>query len=104
MEPRKDLGLSDHYRGVFGKFEADEGAFSLTWNWAAFFFGPIWYIVNGMWVKAIIYLFGSALLFRAFPASSGQTLVLLRLLPLVYWGAVGNYDYYLLLRKKKQLW
>jgi Protein of unknown function (DUF2628) len=26
----------------------------LTWNWWAFFLGPVWFLAEGMWVHAII--------------------------------------------------
>jgi len=26
----------------------------LGWNWGAFFLGPVWYFVHGLWVHAII--------------------------------------------------
>jgi hypothetical protein len=26
----------------------------LGWNWGAFFLGPIWYLLNGLWVHAVI--------------------------------------------------
>jgi Protein of unknown function (DUF2628) len=26
----------------------------LGWNWGAFFLGPIWYVLNGLWVYAVI--------------------------------------------------
>ncbi|HLW60071.1 MAG TPA: DUF2628 domain-containing protein [bacterium] len=26
----------------------------LSWNWGAFFLGPIWYLLEGLWVHAII--------------------------------------------------
>ncbi|HKV45196.1 MAG TPA: DUF2628 domain-containing protein [bacterium] len=26
----------------------------LSWNWGAFFLGPIWYLLEGLWVHAVI--------------------------------------------------
>jgi hypothetical protein len=26
----------------------------LGWNWGAFFLGPVWYLISGLWVHAVI--------------------------------------------------
>ncbi|WP_416825249.1 zinc-ribbon domain-containing protein [Ectobacillus polymachus] len=84
-----------YYQEQFRKFDENNGAFKVTWNWAAFFFGWIWYLYKGMVGKGILYLF-----LLAFLAFSIQ-------FPFVIWiltGIIGNYDYYLYKRKNTQWW
>lgn len=38
---------------AYPRFETNEGGFVATWNWAAFFFGAIWYLVKGIRVKGL---------------------------------------------------
>ena len=83
---------SAYYQKVFARF-ANAGGLTSTWNWAAFLFGPFWYLSKGLWAKAGIYVLITL-------ATSGTAF------PFVwfYGGIAGNYDYYLLRRKVKQLW
>ena len=86
-------GFSDYYKNAFAKIDKNNGAFTVVFNWAAFFFGAIWYIYKGMWIKGLLMITISFLL-----AS----------LPFfffwIYCSIAGTYDYYLLTVKKKQLW
>ena len=67
--------------------------FRATWNWAAFFFGPLWYLAKGMWLKALVMVVVSII-------SSGV------LAPFIwfYCAIVGNYDLFLLKEKSTQSW
>jgi Protein of unknown function (DUF2628) len=86
------INETPYYTDVFGRIEANHG-FLATWNWAAFFFSGIWYLVKGMWVKPL-------LMFVIAIVTAGLAVPFIWL----YAGIAGNYDYYLLQRKQKQLW
>jgi len=78
---------------AYARFDANHGGFVPTWNWTAFLFGGIWYLVKGLWVK------GLAILVIAL-FSHGVAIPLLW----VYAGVFGNWDQYLLHRVGSQLW
>lgn len=82
-----------YYREVFRRFDRNLGRYEATWNWAAFLFGPFWYLAKGLWLKALLML-GILLL------TGGLAFVLVW----VYCGAFGNWDYYLLRRQGKQFY
>lgn len=92
-----DQHLKPYYRNVFAKIEKNGGRFQATWNWAAFFFGSIWYLVKGMWAKALIY-------FVAWLVVGTLTAGLGILAGWILMGIIGNYDYYLKERRGTQLW
>jgi Protein of unknown function (DUF2628) len=75
------------------------GRFVATWNWAAFVFGPLWYLRKGLYAKGLLIL-----ALTANPFWSVSTSVLVSLPVFVYCGAVGNWDYYLLRVKRTQWW
>ena len=84
-------------RPDFGKFDDNGGRFVLTWNWFACVFGPLWYLLQGMWPKAVFYFFAISIV-GAVTGGVGW------LIGFVLLGAVGNYDLYLLRRRNTQLW
>ena len=88
-----DTYLPPYYQLRFARFDAARGGFSATWNWPAFLFGCIWYLVKGMWAKALI-------IFALMVVTGG----ILAIPAWIYMGIAGNYDYYLLKRQNKQLW
>ncbi len=95
--PPAHHGLSDYYVKAFSEFDTlaktSPGKLQAKFNWAAFLFGPFWYLYRGLWVKALIYFgvaFGTAGLFA--------------LIPWIYATAFGTYDFYLLRKHNKQLW
>jgi hypothetical protein len=75
------------------------GRFVPTWNWTAFVFGPLWYLRKGLYAKGLLIL-----ALTANPFWSVSTWMLVSLLALVYCGAAGNWDYYLLRVKRTQWW
>jgi uncharacterized protein DUF2628 len=83
----------DKYQELFALFDANGGTFKLTWNWAALLFGPEWYLVKGMFVKAILQV-----IVVVFTAGIGAPFVW------IYAGLAGNFDLYVLQREGKQLW
>jgi hypothetical protein len=93
-EPIPDAAFNrEHYRRAFAKFEANGGAFVATWNWGAFGFSILWYFYRRIWVKGALLLLVAML-----TAGVG-------FLPIwLYAGIAGDYDFYLLKRKRKQLW
>lgn len=92
-ESAEYVGLPAYHQNVFRRFDEAGGGFDATWNWAAFFFGSLWYFSKGIWVKALIQV--GILIFTA---GLGFFLVW------IYCGIAGNYDYYLLARRGKQLY
>ena len=78
---------------AYPRFETNEGGFVATWNWAAFFFGAIWYLVKGIWVKGLAICLVALL-------THGLAIPVLW----VYCGVFGNWDHYLLKRLGSQLW
>jgi len=82
-----------YYQRVFQEFDEGGGQFQAKWNWAAFLFGFFWYLVRGMWLKGLVML-AVTFAFAGIPA----------IFFWLYCGIAGNYDYYLLQTKGKQLW
>lgn len=85
--------LKPYYQQAFAEIERAGGTMTAKWNWAAFLFGAIWYLVRGMPLKGI----GIILL----TLISGGTLGFFLW---IYAGLFGTYDFYLLKAKGKQLW
>lgn len=92
-EASKTLDISNYYKAAFARIEGNQGKPTPMFNWAAFFFGGFWYLYKGMWAKA------GLMLLLIFVAVGTPGLLLW-----VYAGFLGNYDYYLLHIKGKQLW
>jgi hypothetical protein len=84
---------------IFEIFSRRGGAFVPTWNWRAFIFGPFWYFRRGLYAKGAVLLVLSVC-----PFFTLTTTIALGLAVLVYSGAVGNWDDYLLKVKGTQLW
>jgi hypothetical protein len=85
-------GLSPYYQKEFKKIHESGESYKGKWNWAAFLFGAIWALTKGAWLSAII-----ALVVALLTGGVGGV---------VYWfvfGMRGNYIYYTLHVKKKQL-
>jgi hypothetical protein len=83
--------LEEYWQKVFGKFDQNPTKMQTHWNWPAFFFGPIWYLVKGMPAKGLLYVLIMA---------TGIGWLFL----LVYAGLYGAWDYYLKEAQGKQLW
>ena len=85
--------LSDYYKNAFSKIDSNNGGFTVIFNWAAFFFGALWYLYKGMWAKGLLMIV-IGLTFAGVPF-------------FVFWiycSIAGTYDFYLMTVKKKQLW
>ena len=93
------LGGLSHvdYSRVFAPFEAAGGKWAPTFNLLAFLIGPIWYLLKGMWLKAI--LLGAASFFLILVTGG-----LAAFIPWLYYGLFGNWDLYLWERQGKQGW
>jgi hypothetical protein len=85
--------LSEFYKNAFNKIDANNGRFTVVFNWAAFLFGALWYLYKGMWQKGLIMIAVGFLL-------AGLPFFFFW----IYCSIAGTYDYYLLTIKKKQLW
>jgi hypothetical protein len=90
----------EFYRRKFREFDSGGSGFLVTWNWPAFFFGAIWYLTKGMVTKAVIYIIIGGIT-GVISTAAGFPLFIF--IP-VFLGIAGNYDYYLLKKKGKQLW
>jgi hypothetical protein len=44
----------DYFSKQFAKFEVNLNAFTLTWNWAAFFFGPFYLFFRKAYLEGIV--------------------------------------------------
>ena len=86
-------GLSDYYKDAFAKIDANNGGFTIVFNWAALLFGALWYLYKGLWVKGLLMILIGFML-------AGLPFFFFWL----YCALAGTYDYYLLTVKKKQLW
>ncbi|MDX1934278.1 MAG: SHOCT domain-containing protein [Capsulimonadales bacterium] len=89
--------IVDSHAHLFRRFEDRNGHFTATWNWGAFWFGPLWYFYKGMWAKGLLY----TLLYFTTVAPTFGTVTLL--FPL-FLALMGNFDYYLLRCHDTQLW
>jgi len=90
--PPSFAGLSDYYQREFSKIYNSNQTYKGRFNWAAFFFGPLWalskgLVLNGVIAIAAILLTGGVL---GLPIS-------------VLYGARGNYFYYANFVHGKQL-
>jgi hypothetical protein len=83
--------LPEYWQNVFGKFDQIPTKMQTRWNWPAFFFGPIWYLVKGMPLKGLMYVVVAA-------TGIGWPFLI------VYAGLYGAWDYYLKEAQGKQLW
>jgi hypothetical protein len=82
--------LGSYYQEEFKKIYESNEMYKGKWNWAAFFFTWIWALTKGLWLPAVIIL---ALCFTGIGA-------------ILYWfvfGIRGNYMYYSLIVKNKQI-
>lgn len=86
--------LPECYQDRFLQFDRNNGKFKFTWNWAAFFLGPLWYMAKGMWARGIgllLIIIVSLFFIMGMPL----------LVTAPYCGVAGNYDYYLATKGKK---
>ena len=90
-DPTRFAHLPEYWQNVFRKFDQKPSRMQTHWNWPAFFFGPIWYLVKGMPLKALLYVI---------VAATGIGFPFL----IVYAGLYGAWDYYLKEAQGKQLW
>jgi len=91
------LGGLSHvdFSHVFAPFEAAGGKWVPTFNLLAFLIGPLWYLLKGMWLKAIV--LGAASFFLILVTGG-----LAAFIPWLYYGLFGNWDLYLWERQGKQ--
>jgi uncharacterized protein DUF2628 len=89
-------GLGPYYQNEFEQIYRSNEAYKGRWNWAAFFFGPIWAASKGLWVNAILFFCLGFVL-------SALSMGVLGLAVGVIYGVRGNYFYYSHLVKGKQV-
>jgi hypothetical protein len=87
---------SKYYLPKFKKFVDRGNGFSLTWNGAAFFFGPIWALYRKLYFWGAIEILVSFIpLWRAVGFLQSHWFPLgLDIVLSVVWGTVGNYLYF----------
>jgi len=93
-------GLSPYYYLVFLAFDKNKGQFKAIWNWAAFFFGVFWYLYRGMYPKALIAFIGCMIVGSSIP----DLAMVINIGGCIYFGMVGNHDYYKFKTTGKQPW
>ncbi len=84
--------LPSYYQEEFRKISESNEAYRGKWNWAAFFFGPLWALTKGIWLASII-----CIVVAVITAGIGG---------IIYWFAFalrGNYQYYCSYVKNRQL-
>lgn len=91
--------LSPYYQEEFRKIAASSETYKGKWNWAAFFFGPIWALTKGAWLSSLTHL---SVNFLVLLLTCGFGAPLLIIGSIMY-GARGNYIYYNVARYNKQL-
>jgi ribosomal protein L40E len=95
-EPKRDGGINNveldaYYQCEFKMIKDSGETYKGKWNWAAFFFGPLWALSKGAWLSAVICLIIAV-------ATGGAVGV-------IYWfiyGIRGNYIYYCVHQKQYQ--
>jgi hypothetical protein len=85
-------GLDPYYQEEFSKISQSNEAYKGKWNWAAFLFGAIWALTKGLWGIAIAAVLISIVTWGVGGLIFG-----------FYFGARGNWMYYNLIIKQKQL-
>ncbi len=56
-KPNYDFSeLPPYYQGEFQAIKDSDGSYKGKFNWAAFFFGPLWMMYKGMVIQGLIYL------------------------------------------------
>ncbi len=80
--------LKPYYQWEFRRIFESQETYKGKWNWAAFFWGPLWALSKGLWLSGVI-----ALVICFF--SSG----VLTIPVAIIYGLRGNYQYYTLLKK-----
>lgn len=83
--------VGPYFEEIFRKFDSNGGRYVVTFNSAAFLLGFFWYMNKKIWVKGLI------MLGLCIPLAPFFFMFWL------YAGLVGNYDYYLLIRKNRAL-
>jgi len=81
----------EYYENEFRKIKESNETYKGKWNWAAFFFGPLWALTKGAWLSAVV-------CFVVCIATYGVVGV-------IYWfvyGFRGNYIYYCVHEKNSQ--
>lgn len=85
-------GLPEYYKKEFKQIYDSKESYKGKWNWDAFLWGPFWALSKGAWQSAVI-----ALAICIFTGGAAYFLYWF------VWGVRGNYIYYTLHVKKKQL-
>lgn len=86
------LHLKLYYQEEFSKIQDSNETYKGKWNWAAFLFGFFWLLSKGLWLTAIIGIILSL-----------STRGLLGIVAVIFIGFRGNYLYYNLVTKNRQL-
>ena len=45
---------TEYYQKILTEIDANNGKYLSKWNWAAFFFGALWYLYKGMWAGTVL--------------------------------------------------
>ncbi len=107
-KPTTDIANPKYYLKQFKKFDENNGKFCFTWNWAAAIFNWIWQLCRNLLAKFFLYAIVFGLLSLLIPYLPIEIMMIgsigLWILGFVFFGVVGNYDYYLKKRHNENLW
>ena len=96
--PTVMTGMSNsEFSDVFRRFDLAGGKWVPSFNLLAFFVGPLWYLIKGMWLKAVV-LGAAGLFLISVTYGAGIFVVWL------YYGFFANWDLYLWEKQGKQGW
>jgi TPR repeat protein len=88
---------ADYYLDIFKRFDAN--GVSVSWNWAAFLFGPLWLLSRNMVLYSLLYFLSFPILLGIFSIESIYLTVLVIFFN-VFISLIGNTLYYFHVRKK----
>jgi hypothetical protein len=91
--------LPPYYQQEFTKIAESGESYKGKWNWAAFFFGPIWALTKGAYMSALCHIGVNALILLVTCGFGAPVLIIGGII----YGIRGNYIYYQASQHGKQL-
>lgn len=91
--------MPPYYQQEFTKIAESGETYKGKWNWAAFWFGPIWALTKGAWQSALIHIGVNGLILAVTCGFGAPVLII----GSIIYGIRGNYIYYYASQHNKQL-
>lgn len=88
---------------TFRQFDQTAARLVPSWNWAALWFPAAWYLIKGLWVKALLMLVGTGLWVFG-DTAPGNRFWIPALFLAGYSALFSKYDLYMWRRFGKQFW